>query len=205
MKNLKDYILEFQGWPDWDEKDDITSVKQAADIVKANKDFQKYGWNYFYGSCDDKMLDYLSDLTDDELKEEFIAWLGLTGMLSKDVEGFEFTEPVKDKLSLYTDEIGDDDITYILAYDKFNISDKLRNLNILDMRHSKRGYGYIDSKDLDQKDFPSSKLPRHGLCWAFCSSGYSATVPGYWCKDNDAKEDMKEYCGLVEFKKGKKI
>lgn len=206
MKSLIEYITEFQGWPAWDDEFDITSPMQAADIIKSQKEFQKYGFNRWYrdymstkSDVMKSLQNYLTSDLDLEDKEIIATELELTGMLCAEETGFEFVEPTK-TISLYTDELGDDDISIIYSYISSQCPTEFEEF-------VERGseYIHIDSRDLSQNDFEKrgDKLPKRGLAWAF--STYSGTVPGYWCKDAAAKKDMMRYCGLIEFKNGKII
>ena len=194
----------FTGWPDWDEAGDIDTPWKAVEEILASKDFQKNkSWNDFYWSNDNLLLfDYLNSELDLETKEEIVGLLGLTGMLSTDVLGLEFTEPVKDP-SFYEDDLGMEDVSIIYAYDADKVPKEIKDLGHFD---KKTGLFYVYSHDMEQGIFEKragGKIPKIGLQWVCCPGGFAATVPGYWVKDNKAKEDMMRYCGFEEFKNGR--
>ena len=194
----------FTGWPDWDEQGDIDTPMKAVDEILASEDFQKHkSWNDFYWANDNLLLfSYLnSDDLDLDDKRFIVASLGLTGMLSTDTPGLEFTEPVKD-LSLYEDDLGMEDVSIIYAYDSNKVPKEIQDLGRYD---KETGLFYIYSHEMEQGTFEKragGKIPKIGLQWACCPGGFAGTIPGYWVRDDEAKRDMMKYCGFEEFKNG---
>lgn len=196
----------FQGWPDWDERGDITQPNEAVEEILANEKFQKdHSFTDFYWNNDNEILfDYLNSDLDLDDKRYIAAGLELTGMLSTDVPGFEFTEPIKEPV-LYEDELGNEDIAITYCYDPDSVPKEIRDLGTFD---KETGNFYVWSRDIEQGTFKNragGKMPKAGLKWCVCPGGYSATVPGYWAKDSEAKKDMMKYCGFEEYKKGKLV
>lgn len=202
MRNLTDMIAEFQGWPDWDDQFEIDTVDKAVEAIKNDSEFKKHNkFSDFYETSDNReLLDYLSDMEDLDDKKYLAASLSLTGMLSTEAQGFEFVEPIKGKLSRYEDEFGDGDVSITFCYDSWKYPKELEGVGTLDR---KRGYFYVNSMDIEQGTFSKrsgGKIPMIGLLWAM--STWSGTVPGYWCRDEQSKKDMMDYCGFIEFKNG---
>lgn len=196
----------FTGWPDWDEAGDIEQASDAVREIEASEDFQKtHSFTDFYWKNDNMLLlDYLSSDMDLDDKRYIASALKLTGMLSTDVPGFEFTEPVSDP-SFYEDELGNEDVSIIYAYAGDKVPKEIKDLGRYD---KETGLFYIYSYDMEQGTFEGrahGKIPKAGLQWVCNPGGFAATVPGYWCKDKEAKRDMMRYCGFEEYKKGKLV
>lgn len=194
---------EFTGYPEFDEVGLIESPQDAVNAILADPEFQRgQSFQYFYWNTENRALrDYLNDNLDLDDKRFIVASLGLTGMLSVDIPDFEFTEKAED-ISLYSDELGQEDTSTIYCYDSWKVPKEIADLGTMD---KKRGYFYIWNNEMDQDTFAKrahGNIPSKGLLWACTAGGYSGTVSGYWCRDKMAKDDMKGYCGFEEYKDG---
>jgi len=190
----------FTGYPDWDEMGDIDTPEQAVAEIKAIMKEKGYKtFSQFYWDNDNQILqDYLNSDLDLDDKRYIASALGLSGMLSTQTSGFEFTEKDKE-FSMYSEQLGDDDYSVILCYDAWKVPKEIQ-----DMGRNVNGAFVVHSNELEPETFEKrvhGKVPTNGLLWSFDVSNWSGTG-GYWTKDKDAKKNMMDYCGLEEFKDG---